>query len=93
MHGAGDGDNHALALPAGQLIGVSTQRKAILGQSDPGQNFGCPLQCFFPTDPFVQFYAFGNLITDGFQRVEGCHGFLKHHSQIITAQCTHVLLG
>jgi len=90
---AGDGDDDALALSAGQFVRIAVERKACTRQADPleharGAGFGIGAVCAcVPPD------AFGHLLADRLDRVERGHRFLEDHADLVAAQRAHAGFG
>jgi hypothetical protein len=90
---AGNGDDDALALPAGQLVRIARQRKLPGGQPDALQHLLCQALGVRAVRPGVPADALGDLLADGLERVQRGHRLLEHHADIVAAQAAHLLLG
>jgi hypothetical protein len=77
----GDGDDHALAHPAGQLVREAPGELGRLGQADQAQHLDGPLPGGGLADPPVQADALGHLPADGVHRVERGHRVLEDHGR------------
>ena len=90
---AGDGDDDALALAAGQFVRIARQREFCRGQADAVEHFARTLFGIRATGFGVPAYAFGHLFADGLDRIERRHRLLEHHADIVAAQRAHLVLG
>ena len=89
IHCAGDGDHDALPLAAGEFMRIAVERELRRRKPDPFEH--CPRARFgigtvaarVPAD------AFRHLLPNGLDRIEGGHGFLKDHADVIAAQPGH----
>jgi hypothetical protein len=90
---AGDGDDDALALAAGQFVRIARQREFRFGQADAVEHFSRPVFGLGAAGLGVPAYAFGNLFADGLDRIERRHRLLEHHADVVAAQRAHLVLG
>ena len=90
---AGDGDDDALALAAGQLVRIARQRKFCLGQPDPVEHFSRTVLGVAAVGAGVPAYAFGDLLADRLDRVQRRHRLLEHHADVVAAQRAHLVFG
>ena len=79
--GQGDGQDDALALAAGELVGIEIEGEPCRGQADPIEQSGGPVPRGGPRQAEVQPQALRDLPTDRPHRIERAHGFLEHHGQ------------
>ncbi len=85
-----DGDEDALALAAGELVGVVAeagfgggQADLVHGGEDAAADFGAG------GAGMVGEEGFGDLVADAHDRVEGGHGFLEDHADGAAAEPAH----
>ena len=90
---AGDGDDDALALAAGQLVRIAGERKFRLGQPDPVEHFSRTVLGVAAVGAGVPAYALGDLLADRLDRVERRHRLLEHHADVVAAQRAHLVFG
>ena len=82
----GHGDDHTLTLATGQLVRETRQRKAIVRQAHTFQCFGGAFMRLRLGCAFVNEDRLGDLIADGFDRVQRGHRLLEHHADVVAAQ-------
>ncbi len=86
------GDHHTLAHPARQLVRVLCKTAGRFGDADLGQKLQRAGLCLRLGHVLVQAQPFGQLATDGKDRVQRGHRFLKDHPDLIAANITHHIL-
>ena len=67
--GYGRGNCDALALAAGKLVGIGSQRLFRMGNADAVQQVQCMCERFLPANAEMSARAFGNLLADGDDRI------------------------
>ena len=88
---AGDGDHHALALPAGQFVRVAGQGKLCRRQPDAIEHLSRQRLGVGAVGLGVPADAFGDLLADRLQRVQRRHRLLEDHADIVAAQRAHAV--
>ncbi len=89
----GHGDHGALALAAGELVGVGTRGKLRIGNADLGeqvQHPGGPLRL---RHAGVNVEHLADLVADGAQRIERRHRLLEDHGDACAAHLPHLGFG
>ena len=83
--GKGYGDHHALALAAGELVGVGWQ--PLLGPVDADlvQKLHHLRPCVRAAQALMQFDTLRQLLFDRVERVQRCHRLLKDEADVIAA--------
>ena len=89
----GHGDGDALALTAGELVGVGVNPACGVGNANPLQQGNGLAACGGCGQTAVQAQRFGHLLADGLHRVQRGHGFLKHHAHTVAAQVLQLGIG
>jgi hypothetical protein len=78
-------DHHALALPAGQLVGIGTEPLPGVPDADLGQEFHRPLPCLRADQTLMQREALTELPRDGVKRIERRHRLLEDEADVVAA--------
>ena len=82
---AGDRNDDALALAAGQLVRIARQRKFVLRQPDPVEHFSGAILRLAPVGAGVPADALGDLLADRLDRVQRRHRLLEDHADVVAA--------
>jgi len=62
------------------------------GDVDHLEQFDAPLPRLLVSHPQMQFQPLAQLLPDGQHRVQGCHGVLKDHGDLVPADLAHLFL-
>ena len=73
------GDQHALALPARELVGILRQPRFGLGHADLVEQLEHAAAGLAAIETAMQQQRFGNDVADPLERVEGAERLLEHH--------------
>ena len=91
--GKGHGDDDALSLSAGELVGIGPEPAFGIVDPDAVQQ-ACRLGPGFELGHLgVEKQRLHHLVADGFHRVEGCHRLLEDHGNAIAAEGAHLGFG
>ena len=74
------GDHHALALAAGEFVGICAEAAFGVLQADQPQQFQGALAGLLGGKPLVDDQRFAHLLGDHVQRIEGRHRLLEDHA-------------
>ena len=89
----GHGNHHPLAHPAGKLVWVLVHAGLGRGDADLGEGLDHPFPHLLGVHLRVMESQYlSDLLPDGEHRVQGGHGLLEDHSQLITTDPAHLLL-
>jgi hypothetical protein len=88
--GEPDGDHHALAHAAGELVRVLAEAALGIGQADELQEFDGARPGVLPGDVAMHEQGFGDLVADGEHRVQRGHRLLEDHRDLLAAQLAHL---
>ena len=91
--GDGDGDDHPLAHTAGKFVGILLVAPLGVVNAHVAQHFQHGLVGILAFQTLMQLHGLLNLLADGFQRVQGGHGVLKHHGNLFAPDFQPVLVG
>src|SRR5215469_2206036 len=95
----GHGDENALALASGELMGVVAEAALGVGEGDFVEGFEDSVADLFAgeggavSSVFVSDDGFGDLLAYGHDGVEGGHGLLEDHGDIAAAVAAHGFFG
>ena len=80
------GDHRALALAAGELMGVGANDPLGVGQADFADQGEGLLTALLRRQQVMRLEHFGDLVADPHQRIERRHRLLEHHGDAAAAQ-------
>ena len=90
--GDGDGDDHALAHAAGELVRIILHALLRLQDTDIAQDLDGLFLCRNALKPLVQLQRFADLRAHGLQRVQGGHGILEYDGDFPAADLDPILI-
>ncbi len=91
--GEGEGDDHALAHAAGELVGVVARAEFGGGNADEFEHFDGGVPCVLAADFFVEEENFAELFADGVAGVERSHGLLEDDADVVATELAHFADG
>jgi hypothetical protein len=90
----GHGDEDALALSAGKLVGIVVEAGGGIGEGDSRHGFEDAVADLAAGEiAMVGADRFGNLLADGEDGIEGGHGLLKDHGEVAAAEAADGFRG
>src|SRR5690554_1278077 len=90
LAGERDGDHHALALAARELMRVDIHALLRRGDADQPQHPDRLLARFLPGNIAMQTHRLGDLLAHRVHGVERRHRFLKDHRDVVAADVAHI---
>ncbi len=91
--GQRDGDHHALALPAGELVRIVGHAPRCRGDADFLQHLDGACVDRALRQAFMRADGFHDLLADGEHRVQRGHRLLEHHGDAWAAHSLHSCIG
>ena len=88
-----DGDDHALAHAAGKFVRILMITALRFADADLAQQLEDAFLRFLSVYTLMELDGLLDLISDGFQRIEGGHGILHDHGNFAAADFQPVLIG
>lgn len=90
--GDGDGDDHALAHAAGELVRIILHALLRLQNADVAQDLDGLFLCRNALKPLVQLQRFADLRAHGLQRVQRGHWILEYDGDFLAADLDPILI-
>ena len=91
--GQRDGDHHALAHAAGELVGILVEAALGLGDADQLQHLHGPVVGLAAADALVQPQRLAELPADGQHGIEARHRLLEDHGDVVAAHAAASRVG
>jgi hypothetical protein len=91
--GQGNRDHHALAHPAGELVGIGVHPVFGGRDADPLEQIDRPLLRLLLGDFEVKHQRLDQLVPNRVDRIERRHRVLEDHRDVITADVSHLPVG